>query len=128
MFFILMKNFDDFDDEDEKIPFLVYDDINKQPLTIKKTKGTRYFVSVEHYLNRDKKILSHLPNATYVIRDVNNELGLITQAPNVYEVLNHNTTMAVYSTKHDFNLPEKRKLGCNSFEFENENFPGSIKK
>ena len=110
-----------FDKNVEKNPFLVYDDEKNQHVTIKKTDGVRYFVSVEHYLNRDQYFLKHLPNATYIKRDVNDFLAVDSQALNVYEVLNHNTTARVYSTKHDFILPVKRSPGnLDKFEFDND--------
>ena len=72
----------------------------------------------------------------YVKRDGNNFLAVDPQALNVYEVLNHNTTAGVCSTKYDFILPEKRSPGnLDEFEFDNEKyfwkdsaFSNSIKK
>ena len=38
----------------EKDPFLVFDDEKKKHLVIKKTDEIKYYVSVDHYLNRKK--------------------------------------------------------------------------
>ena len=105
-------------------------------MTIKKTAGVTYFVSVEHYLNRDKNFLKHLPTATHVKRNTNDLLAVYSQELNVYGVLNHNTTTGVYSTKYDFILLEKRSPGnLGKFEFDiekyfwkNSTFSNSIKK
>ena len=88
----------------EKDPFLVYDDEEKQGLTVHKTDNVKYYVSVDIYLNRENNFLKYLANATYVKHDAD------TVFPNkypkdrlkrsyfekyVYEVLNHNVTAGI---------------------------------
>ena len=74
------------------------------------------------YLNRDKNIISHLPKAIYIKCNVNNELGIVTQAANVYEFLNHNTTTGIYPTESDYILPEKGEKGWYNFQFDQEHY------
>ena len=55
-----------FSDAKEKDPFLVYDDVKKQGLTVYKTDNVKYYVSVDIYLSRENNFLKYIVNATYV--------------------------------------------------------------
>ena len=55
-----------FSDAKEKDPFLVYDDVKKQGLTVYKTDNVKYYVSVDIYLSRENNVLKYIVNATYV--------------------------------------------------------------
>ena len=113
----------------EKNPFLVYDNEKFQGVTVHKTGGVKYYVSVDLYLNRHQNFLKNLTNAKYVKQDAN------TEFPNrysigaernyyekyIYEVLNHNTTAGIKMRKQDFMLLTRRpKLRDNYryFKFE----------
>ena len=111
---------------EEKDPFLVFDDEEKQHLLTHKTDRVKYYVSVDHFLNRNNKVSKYLPNATYEIRDAQKEFPNTNPdriEKNVYEELNHTTTAGVISTLEDFILPQTRNAGNNfdyTFLFQNE--------
>ena len=91
----------------------------KKHLVIHKTDRVKYYVSVDHYLNREKNVFKYLPNATYEIRDAQKEFPNTNPdhiEKNVYEVLNHTTTAGVISTIEDFILPQTRNAG-NNYEY-----------
>ena len=101
---------------EEKDPFLVDDDEKLQGITGHKTNDVKYYVSEDHYLNRDKSFLKNLPSATYVRRDADSEfpnhypIGMMHRfyEKYVYEILNHNTTTGITLTKDNFTLPTTR--------------------
>ena len=99
----------------------------KQGITIHKSDKVRYYVSVEHYLNRDNNILRFLPTAKYVLRDANTEFSgkYLSDAleqgyyeKNIYEVLNHTTTTEVTTAKDDdFFMPFIRPNSSYIYEY-----------
>ena len=116
----------------EKDPLL--DTLVKQGLTVHKTVNVKYYVSVDIYLNRENNFLKYLANATYVKHEAD------TVFPNkypkdiikrgyfekyVYEVLNHNVTTGIQTTKDDFVLTTFRpnfRDNYRYFDFQNEKY------
>ena len=123
-----------FTEVEEKDPFLVDDNEKLQGITVHKRNDVKYYVSEDHYLNRDKNFLKNLPYATYVRRDADTEfpnhypIGMMLSfyEKYVYEVLNHNTITGITLTKDDFILLTTRtKPSTNTyshFQFENEKY------
>ena len=102
---------------EEKDLFLVHEDEKLRGITVHKTNDVKYYVSEDHYLNRDKILLKNLPSATYVMRrDADTEfpnhypIGMMRSfyEKYAYEVLNHNTATRITLTKDDFILPTTR--------------------
>ena len=106
----------------------------KQGLTVHKTESVKYYVSVDIYLNRENNFLKYLANATYVKHEAD------TVFPNkylkdrlkrgyfekyVYEVLNHDVTAGMQTTKDDFILTTFRpnlRDNYKYFDFQNEKY------
>ena len=101
---------------------------------VHKTVNVKYYVSVDIYVNRENNFLIYLANATYVKHEAD------TVFPNkypkdrlkrgyfekyVYEVLNHNVTAGIQTTKDDFILTTFRpnlRDNYRYFDFQNEKY------
>ena len=59
-------------------PPLVFDDEKKKHITIKKIDGVKYYVSVDHYLNREKNFLKYFLNARYALREAAVEFDFVS--------------------------------------------------
>ena len=125
----------------------MYDDEKKQGITIHKSDNVKYYVSVEHYLNRHNNFLRFLPNAKFVLHDADTEfpgkyptdyLERGYYKKNIYEVLNRLTTTGVTTTKNgDFFMPFIRPDSTYNYEYylflnekyywENSSFPDYLK-
>ena len=108
--------------------------MKEQGLTVHKTDNVKYYVSVGIYLNRENNFLKYLANATYVKHEAD------TVFPNkypkdrlkrsyfekyVYEVLNHNVTAGIQTTKDHFILTTFRpnlRDNYRYFDFQNEKY------
>ena len=95
----------------EKDPFLAYDDEKKQGIMVYKADNVKYYVSVDIYLNRENNFLKHLANVKYVKHEANavfpnkypkDRLKRGYFEKYFYEVLNHNVTAGIQTTKDDF--------------------------
>ena len=118
----------------EKDPFLVYDNEKTQSLTIHKTANVKYYVSVDIYLNRENNFLNYFANLTYVKHEA--DTVFLNKYPKyrvkrgyfekyVCEVLNHNVTTGIQTTKNDFILSTYRpnlKDNYRYFDFQNEKY------
>ena len=101
---------------------------------VHKTDNVKYYVSVDIYLNRENNFLRYLANATYVKHEAD------TVFPNKYpkdrlkrsyfekyvsEVLNHNVTARIETTKDDFILTTFRPNLQGNYrhsDFQNEKY------
>ena len=107
----------------EKDSFLVHDDEKHQGIVVHKERNVKYYVSVEHYLNRKHNFLRFLTGATYVLRDADTEFpnhyasakrGYYEK--NVYEVLIHSTTADIKTVKYyDFIIPFNRPITTDTY-------------
>ena len=106
----------------------------KQDLTIHKAHNVKYYVSVDIYLNRENNFLKYLANAKYKKPEA--ETVFPNKYPKdrykrgyfdkyVYEVLDHNVTAGIQTTKDDFILSIFRpnlQDNYRYFDFQNEKY------